>query len=204
MEFSGSKTKISRQLNLALTPKAARLMPNRAYPPGEHGPIRRRPTKLSDYKRQLLEKQRLRAQYNLSERQMRNYVRKAVRKKGNTADNLIQLLETRIDALISRAGFARTINAARQYISHRHIVVDGKWVNIPSQRIRLGETVSVKEKSRDLPCFVEAREEMVRATMPYLVRDPKTMSVKLLYLPSREEVVAISCEIPLVIEFYSR
>ncbi len=203
MNLSGSKTKLSRQLNLALTPKAARWMRIRPYPPGEHGAVQKRSRKLSDYKRQLLEKQRLRAQYNISERQMRNYVRKAIQTRGNPVDNLIHVLETRLDAVVFHAGFARTINAARQYVSHRHILVNGRWVNIPSQQVQVSETVSVKAKSQALPCFVEAKEEIVGPAPPYLERDAETMSLKLLYLPPREEV-PVSCDMPLVIEYYAR
>jgi small subunit ribosomal protein S4 len=203
MKLSKSKTKISRHLNLPVTPKAASVMHNRPYPPGEHGADRKSSRKISDYKRQLLEKQRLRAQYNISERQMRNYVRKAIKIRGNPVENLIHLLETRIDAIVFRAGFARTIFAARQYVSHRHILLNGQWVNIPSQQIKLGENVSVKVKSQTNISFVEAKEEIVGAAPPYLSRDTEAMSVKLLYLPPREEV-PVSCDVPLVIEFYAR
>jgi len=203
MKLKDFKIKTSRQLGLPLTPKAIRFMERRPYPPGEHGAMKRRFTKQSDYKRQLLEKQRLRAQYNIQERQMRNYVRKAVRKKGNTADNLIQMLETRLDAVVFRAGIARTIFAARQYVSHSHILLNGKWVNIPSHQVTQNEVVSVKKESRKLPCFIEAQEEMVSPPPAYLTRDKNNLSAKLLYLPKREEVT-VSGEITLVIEYYSR
>jgi small subunit ribosomal protein S4 len=158
---------------------------------------------MSDYKRQLLEKQRMRAQYNIQERQMRNYVKKAVHKKGNSTDNLIQLLETRLDSIVFRAGLAHSIYAARQYVSHRHILLNGKWVNIPSQQVKVNEVVSVKKESRNLACFIAAQEEMVNPPPPYMQRDKKNMSVKLLYQPKREEVM-VGCEMPLVIEYYSR
>ncbi len=199
----GSRTKRSRQLGLDLTPKARKIMVEKPYPPGEHGPTRRRGAKLSDYKRQLLEKQRLRAQYGIDERQMSNYVRKAIRQHGNPADNLVRMLESRLDAIVYRAGFARTVEAARQYVSHRHIMVDGRWVNLPAQQVRAGQAVAVKEKSRTLPVFVSAREEMVAAPPAYLERDAQTFTVKMLYPPRREEV-PVSCEMPLVIEYYSR
>ena len=186
-----------------MTSKAIKYLERRPYPPGEHGVFKKRSSKMSDYKRQLVEKQRLRAQYNIHERQLRNYVRNAVHKKGNAADNLIQMLETRLDSIVLRAGLARTIYAARQYVSHRHILVTGKWVNIPSRQVKVGEVVSVKKESWNLACFVAAQEEMVNPPPPYMQRDKKNMSVKLLYQPKREEVM-VSCEMPLVIEYYSR
>ncbi len=113
MKYTRPKVKLSRQLGIPLTPKAIRFMERRSYPPGEHGETKRRSAKMSDYKRQLLEKQRLHAQYNIHERQLRNYVKKATNKKGNAAENLIQILETRLDSIVLRAGLARTIYAAR-------------------------------------------------------------------------------------------
>lgn len=198
-----SRTKLSRHLGLELTPKARKIMIEKPYPPGEHGPSRRRGPKMSDYKRQLLEKQRLRAQYGIEERQMSNYVRKAIQQHGNPADNLVQLLESRLDAVVFRAGFARTVQAARQYVSHRHIMVDGRWVNLPAQQVRIGQKVSVKEKSRNLPVFVSAREELVAHPPAYLQRDADNMAVQMLYPPRREEV-PVSCEMLMVIEYYSR
>ncbi|RJQ65888.1 MAG: 30S ribosomal protein S4 [Desulfobacteraceae bacterium] len=198
-----SRTKLSRRLGIDLTPKARKIMAEKPYPPGEHGPAQKRRAKVSDYKLQLMEKQRLRAQYGLEERQMGNYVRKAIQQHGNPADNLVRLLESRLDAIVYRAGFARTVEAARQYVSHRHIMVDGRWVNLPSQQIRLGQTVSVKEKSRALPVFISAKEEMVAQPPGYLQRNAEDMSVQMLYTPNRAEV-PVSCEMLLVIEYYSR
>jgi small subunit ribosomal protein S4 len=203
MKYKGPKIKISRQLGLALTAKAVRYMERRPHPPGEHGPLKRRASKISDYKRQLLEKQRLKAQYHLHERQLRNYVRKAARKKENTENALIQLLETRLDAVVLRAGFARSMHAARQYVSHGHIMVNGKWVNNSSRAVRPSEIVSVRPKSTSLACFEAAREEMVVAPPAYLSRSNEEMTVKLEHLPVREEV-PVSCTVPLVIEYYSR
>jgi small subunit ribosomal protein S4 len=198
-----SRTKLSRRLGLALTPKARKIMEDKSYPPGEHGPSRGRRSKPSDYKLQLLEKQRLRAQYGLDERQMSAYVHQAIRKQGNPADNLVRLLESRLDALVFRAGFARTMEAARQYVSHRHITVDGKPVSLPANGVKTGQIVEVKQKSRSLPVFISAREEMVGPTPVYLKRDAETMAVQMLYPPQREEV-PVSCEMKLVIEYYSR
>lgn len=203
MKYTGPRVKLSRQLGLPLTPKSNRFMERRPYPPGEHGEKKMRRSKTSDYKKHLMEKQRLRAQYNLHERQLRNAVQKAVHESGNTEDRIIQKLETRLDAFVMRAGLARTIYAARQYVLHRHILVNGRWVNIPSQKVKVEDEVTVKEKSRKLPCFVEAAEEMINPPPPYIERTSETMTARLLRMPTREEV-PVSCDMPLVIEYYSR
>lgn len=202
MKYTGPKVRLSRRLGIPLTPKAARIMERKPHPPGQHGPSQQyRRGRMSDYKRQLLEKQRLRAQYNISERQMRNYFRKAERAVGNTANRLIQLLETRLDAVVNRGGLAPTIYAARQFVSHGHIMVNGRRVNIASYQVKVGDVVSVKNKSRQIPAIVDAVESA--SPPPYLEFSPDDMSVKLLYLPDREEVPVIG-EVHLVIEFYSR
>ncbi len=202
MKFTGSKVKLSRALGTSLTPKADRYMDRKPYPPGQHGKmqqIRRR--KMSPYKIQLMEKQRLRSQYNIHERQMRNYYKKASR-KGDMNNTIVQLLESRLDAIVLRGGLARTIYAARQYVNHGHVQVNGRKVDIPSYQLKPNDVVTVKNGSRNLECFVFAQES-VGAIPPYLERDKKNFSVKYLYVPPREEVPVI-CEVPLVIEFYSR
>ncbi len=203
MNTRGAKIRLSRQLGIAITPKAGKALERRPHPPGQHGGTKDR-IKGSDYKRHLLEKQRLRAQYNIEEKRMRNYVKTAMRGTGNPVDSLVRLLETRLDAIVYRAGLARTVYAAQQFISHGHILVNGKKVNIPSQRLAANDLVMVKEESRRLVPFVEAAAEMVaRVTVPYLDRSREEMSAKLLYVPKLEEVPLL-CEMSLVIEFYSR
>lgn len=202
MNYTGPKVRRARALGIALTPKAAKIMERRNYPPGQHGPAKRHQrSKMSDYKKQLLEKQRLRAQYNIHERQMRNYFRKAVRKTGNTADNLVQMLESRLDAIIYRGGLARTIYAARQYVTHRHVTVNGQLVNIPSYLIQPGDVVAIKAKSQPLPCFNEALEGA--NPPPYLILEPDKYAIQLRYLPERDEVPII-CEMVQVIEYYAQ
>src|SRR5829696_7914092 len=147
----GPKVKIARALGLALTPKAGRIMERRPNPPGQHGAAQRR--KVSDYKKQLLEKQRLRAQYNISERQLRNAFVEAGRQPGNTGIRLLQLLEMRLDATVLRAGFVRTIYAARQAVTHGHVQVNGRKVDRPSRRLRPGDVVALSERSKDLAAF---------------------------------------------------
>ena len=199
MKFNGPKVRLSRKLGVALSDKAQRVMERKNYPPGMHGMKRRR--RQSNYGRQLLEKQRLRYQYNISERQMRNYFDKASRMKGVAGDNLVGLLESRLDALVLRSGFAPTIFAARQFVSHGHIHVNGRKVNIPSYQVREGDVFEVREKSRKLRCFNEPRGS---ASVPsYLSVDDSGYQATYTSRPGRDEVPVV-CEVPLVIEFYSR
>jgi small subunit ribosomal protein S4 len=198
--YTGPKVRLSRKLGIAMTPKAGKLMERKPNPPGQHGGNKRR-AKVSDYGKQLFEKQRLRLQYNVHERQLRRYVDKAQRSLGNTGEILVQLLEARLDAVIYRAGLARSIYAARQYVTHGHIQVNGKPVDIASYHVKVNDTITVREKSRKLTCFQEA----IRTSAPpaYLEVSKSNLSVKMLYVPPREEVPII-CEIPLVVEYYSR
>jgi small subunit ribosomal protein S4 len=200
MKYNGPKVKLSRKLGFAITPKARKIMDRKGHPPGQHGNSRRRP-KLSDYAKQLIEKQKLRLQYNVHERQMSNYMKKATRTVGNTGDILVQLLETRLDSLVFRAGLARSIYAARQYVRHGHVLVNGKKVDIPSYQVQPNDVIAIKEKSRK----VEAIQEAIRssAAPPYLEVSKADFSAKFLYQPPREEVNVV-CDVPLVIEYYSR
>lgn len=200
---SKAKVKLSRQPGIPLTTKAIKFLERRPYPPGEHGDKRQRSARMSDHKRQLMEKQRLRSQYDLDEKQMRTQIRKASSRPGDSTDNIIQAFETRLDTMVFRAGLARSIYAARQYVVHRHILLNGKWVGRPSHRVRVGDVVSVKAKSRKLPSFMAAAEEMGSQPPPYLARSRKEMSATLMHLPTREEV-PVSCLIDHVIEYYSR
>jgi small subunit ribosomal protein S4 len=195
----GPKVKLARQLGIALTPKAARVMERRPNPPGQHGASPRR--KVSGYKKQLVEKQRLRAQYNISERQLSNAFAQAIRQSGNTGVRLLQLLELRLDAVVLRAGFVRTIYAARQAVSHGHIRVNGQKVDRPSRRLKPGDVVSLAEKSRDLVAFTGPLE--VARPPAYLELDREKRSVQVREVPEREQI-PVQCEASLVIEYYSR
>lgn len=199
MKFTGPKVKKSRSLGIALTPKAGRIMERRPDPPGQHGAVKRK--KKSDYANQLLEKQRLRFQYNIHERQMQNYMKKASGLSGNTGINLMQILERRLDAFVLRAGFAKTIYAARQYVRHRHILVNGRRVDIPSYLLSPNDVVSVRPQSRKLECFHEALR-LGRAPA-YINLSKPEMSAQLLYLPQREEIPVI-CNVNFVVEYYNR
>ncbi|MCA9979766.1 MAG: 30S ribosomal protein S4 [Anaerolineales bacterium] len=202
MKYTGPKVKLSRRLGIPLTDKAARIMERRQYPPGQHGPAKQyRRGRQSAYERQLLEKQRLRGQYNIHEKQMRNYYRKAVKKQGNTVDNLVGMLESRLDAFVLRAGFAPTIYAARQLVSHRHVQVNGKRVNIASYQLSEGDQVSIRSKSQRIPLIADAVENARPPMYINMAKDSFTASF--LYVPTREEV-PIVCEVAQVIEYYSR
>jgi small subunit ribosomal protein S4 len=200
MKYNGPKVKISRKLGFAVTPKSRKYLDKKPAPPGQHGASKKR-AKLSDYAKQLLEKQRLRLQYNLHERQMTNYIAKAARIQGNKVDILVQLLEQRLDSLVFRSGLARSMYAARQYVRHGHVTLNGKKVDMPAYAVQPNDVIAIREKSRK----VEAIQEAIRsaAPPPYLDMSKADYSVKFLYLPTREEVPVV-CEVPLVIEYYSR
>jgi small subunit ribosomal protein S4 len=195
----GPKVRLARQLGIALTPKAARVMERRPNPPGQHGATPRR--KVSGYKKQLVEKQRLRAQYNIGERQMQNTFAEAIRRTGNTGVRLLQLLEMRLDAVVLRGGFVRTIYAARQAVTHGHLKVNGQKVDRPSYRLKPGDTVSLADKSRDMVAFAGPLE--VARPPAYLDLDKEKRSIRVREIPEREQI-PVQCELSLVIEYYSR
>ncbi len=191
--------KLSRALGIALTTKAARYLEKRSYPPGQHGKNKRRSQ--SNYRKQLLEKQRLKAQYNITERQLRNYYDEASRSKGSSGLNLLLLLEARLDVCVLRAGFAPTIYAARQMVSHRHITVDGKIVNKPGYSVDVGSVIS--------PSLRGKKHQLVASTFGGAVR-PAFVSANIEALtvykerqPERPEIPVI-CDEHLVVEYYSR
>ena len=200
MNQTGPKVRLSRRLGIGLTPKGQAALEKRPGPPGEHSGMRRR-SQVSGYGKQLLEKQRLRHQYNIHERQMRNYYKKAARQTGSTGDNLLRLLECRLDALVYRSGLARTIYAARQFVTHGHIEVDGARVDVPSYSVRVGQVVSVKEKALQLTCFQEGPG--LTSAPTYLVPTASQYSFTKHREPASEEIPVI-CDIRQVVEFYSR
>ena len=195
----GPKVKIARALGIALTPKAARIMERRPNPPGQHGAVTRR--KVSDYKKHLVEKQRLRAQYNVSERQLRNAFAEATRQPGNPGVRLLQLLEMRLDAVVLRAGFVRSIYAARQAVTHGHVLVNARKVDRPSYRLRPGDTVALSARSRDMPAFTVPLEN---ARPPaYLQLDRERRQARVAEIPEREQI-PVQSELSLIVEYYSR
>jgi len=176
-------------------------MEKKPHPPGAHGQTQNFRRKLSDYKRQLVEKQKLRAQYNIHERQLRNYFHKALKVSGNTGENLLHMLELRLDVVVLRSGLARTIYAARQYVSHKHILVNGKPVNIASYGTKVGDVITIKPKSQKLACFREAIDDA--QAISYLALDKNNLTITVVALPQRAEI-PILCDLPQVVEFYSR
>lgn len=202
---SRRQVRLSRSLGIALTPKAERYFEKRPYGPGEHGRARRRQD--SDYAVRLKEKQRLRAQYGIREAQMRRAFEEALRMEGVTGSNLVRHLEQRLDALVLRSGFARTIAQARQFVVHRHIMVDGKIVDRPSFRVRPGQTIQVKPKSQTTTPFEIAAQGVHRDVLPavpgYLDVDLDRLRSTLTRLPERSEIPVV-CEDQLVVEYYSR
>ena len=200
MSYHGPKVKLARRFGVAWTPKAERILARRPNPPGQHGSSRR-PRHESIYKRQLTQKQLLRSQYNIREKQMRRYYLKAIKSRGNNEERLLQLLETRLDALVLRAGFAQTIYAARQYVSHGHILVNGKRVNIPSYSVKPGDEIQVKQKSR---AALQTQVTQPPAAQPaYLGTHQEDFTVQLVRMPIAHEIPIIG-DVKQVIEFYSR
>ncbi len=201
---SRSKTRLSRALGVPLTPKAARYLEKRPYAPGEHGRTKRRAD--SDYAVRLREKQRLRAQYGIREKQLRIAFNEARRTEGLTGENLVELLEMRLDALVLRAGFARTTAQARQQVVHRHILVDGAIVDRPSFRVKPGQVIHVKERSESLEPFQVAaaggHAEVLPPVPGYLEVELDKLQARLLRRPKRAEV-PVTCDVQLVVEYYA-
>jgi small subunit ribosomal protein S4 len=199
-----SKTRLSRSLGLALTPKAARYLEKRPYAPGEHGRTKRKAD--SDYAVRLREKQRLRAQYGIREKQLKIAFEEARRAKGLTGENLVELLEMRLDALVLRAGFARTTAQARQFVVHRHILVDGQIVDRPSFRVKPGQLIHVKERSEGTEPFQVAAAgghvDVLPKVPGYLDVEIDKLRARLERRPKRAEV-PVTCEVQLVVEYYA-
>jgi small subunit ribosomal protein S4 len=202
---SRRQVRASRALGIALTPKAVKYFEKRPYPPGEHGRARRRTE--SDYAVRLKEKQRLRAQYGLREVQIQRVFEEARREPGLTGESLVELLEMRLDALVLRSGFARTIAQARQAVVHRHILVDGKLVDRPSFRVKPGQVIQVKPKSQVMTPFQVAAAGAHRDVLPtvpaYLDVQVEKLRAELVRRPKRDEV-PVTCDVQLVVEYYSR
>jgi len=199
-----SKTRLSRALGIALTPKAAKYLEKRPYAPGQHGRTKRKTD--SDFAVRLREKQRLRAQYGIREAQLRKTFNDAKRTEGLTGENLVELLEMRLDSLVLRAGFARTMAQARQMVVHRHILVDGQRLDRPSARVKVGQMIHVAPKSETTEPFqVAAAGGHVDVLPPvpgYLSVELDKLQAVLLRRPKRAEV-PITCEVQLVVEYYA-
>ena len=199
-----AKYKIDRRLGENIWGRPKSPVNNREYGPGQHG--QRRRGKLSDFGIQLRAKQKLKGYYaNITEKQFKGIYKEATRVKGDTSENLIGLLERRLDALVYRAKFVPTVFAARQFINHGHIKVNGRRTNIPSYRLKIGDVVEIKEKSRDLAIVLEAAQSPERDVPDYVDVDFKKMTATVNRIPVLADVpYPVQMEPNLVVEFYSR
>lgn len=197
--YTGPSWKLSRRLGISLSGTGKELE-KRPYAPGQHGPNQRR--KLSEYGLQLQEKQKLRHMYGVNERQFRNLFDKAGKMPGKHGENFMILLESRLDNVVYRLGLARTRRQARQLVNHGHIMVDGSRVDIPSYRVAPGQTITLREKSRNLEIVKEAIE--VNNFVPDFVSfDADKLEGTFTRMPERSELPAEINE-SLIVEFYSR
>ncbi len=197
-----AKYKIDRRMGENIWGRAKSPVNSREYGPGQHG--QRRKGKLSDFGIQLRAKQKLKGYYgNISEKQFRRYYDEAVRRKGDTGENLVGILECRLDALVYRAKFVPTVFAARQFVNHGHVLVNGKRCNIPSRLLQAGDVVEIREKARNIPMVLEAAQSPERDHPEYVSVDGhKATYVR---VPNLDEVpYPVIMEPNLVVEFYSR
>jgi small subunit ribosomal protein S4 len=199
-----AKHKIDRRLGQNIWGRPKSPVNRREYGPGQHG--QRRKGKLSDFGTQLRAKQKVKGYYgNISEKQFRRYYHEAVRIKGDSGENLIGLLERRLDAVVYRAKFVATVFAARQFVNHGHVKVNGRRVNIASFQVKVGDVVEVKEASRQLAFVLEATQLAERDTPDYVEVDHTKMTAKFVRVPTLADVpYPVQMEPSLVIEFYSR
>ncbi len=199
-----SKHKVDRRLKVNLWGRPKSPFNTRAYPPGQHGQTKS--SKPSDYGIQLQAKQKLKCYYgNMNERQFRNMYRRAIMKKGDTAENLIGLLERRLDAVIYRSKLSNTIFSSRQLINHGHVKVNGKKVNISSYQVKEEDSIEIRDKSKQLALIDIALANKEREVPEYLQLDEKNKKVKFVRIPKFEEVpYPVVMEPNLVIEYYSR
>jgi small subunit ribosomal protein S4 len=198
-----AKYKLDRRMGENIWGRPKSPINQRSYGPGQHG--QRRKSKVSDFGLQLRAKQKLKGYYgNLTEKQFSRTYQEAARRKGNSSENLIALLESRLDAVVYRAKFTPTVFSARQFVNHGHVQVNGKRVNIASYRVKPGDIVTVRERSRNMALVLEALQLAERDTPDYLEVDPKGMSAKFIRMPELAEVpYPVKMEPNLVVEFYA-
>ena len=196
--YRGPRLRITRRLGTDL-PGLTRKVADRPYPPGQHGQGRQ---KFSEFKKQLYEKQKLRYNYGISEKQLRNLFKEAIRSKDPAGKVLLRLLESRLDNVVFRLGLAPTIPAARQFVTHGHILVDGRKTDRPSYRVKPGQEISVRPKSRNLVSVQESVASPQLRMPTYLTFDSKTLTGTMTAVPDREDV-PVQVEEQLVVEYYS-
>lgn len=197
--YIGPKTKIARKFKEPIY-GPDKYLEKKNYPPGQHGNSRRR-SKQSEYGMQLAEKQKAKYTYGILERQFRNVFERAAKKKGVTGEILLQLIEARLDNVVYRLGIAPTRSAARQLVSHRHILVNGVLSNVPSYSLRPGDIISVREKSKSLEAITNSLVN--RTTYSWLEWDEERMSGKFMNFPEREDIPETIKE-QLIVELYSK
>ena len=201
---SSAKYKLDRRMGENIWGRPSSPVNKRSYGPGQHG--QRRKGKMSDFGTQLRAKQKLKGYYaNITEKQFRRYYAEAIRLRGDSGENLIGLLERRLDAVVYRAKFVPTPFAARQFVNHGHIKVNGRRVNIPSYQVKAGDVIEVKEASRQLEIVVVASQLAERDVPDYIEVDHHKMTARVTRIPGLTEVpYPVQMEPNLVIEFYSR
>ena len=200
--YTGPKSRISRRYGVALY-GPSKSLERKNYPPGMHGPKGSR-RKQSDYATALAEKQKLRYQYGLMERQFRRYFETALRKRGVTGETLLQMLETRLDNIVYRLGFANSRGSARQLVAHGHVTVNNRKVNVSSYNLKAGDVIAIKDKPGSRRLVTRNLElTQIQPVPDWLVADKDQFQGKLMRIPSREEIAPIVNE-QLVVELYSR
>ena len=199
-----AKKKISRKLGVSLWGQDKDPYLKRNYKPGQHGAGLK--SRTTDYGNQLKAKQKLKFYYgNISEKQFRNTFKLADRSKGDMSENFIGLLERRLDVVVYRANFVPTVFAARQFVNHKHVMVNGQIINIPSYKVKAGDVIEVRSKSKELNIVLESIQKMERDIPSYLDLDKDKKSVKYISVPQFSEVpYATQMEPHLIVEFYSR
>ncbi|MBI3516111.1 MAG: 30S ribosomal protein S4 [Proteobacteria bacterium] len=198
-----SKYKINRRLNVNLWGRPKSPLNKREYGPGQHGQRRKKP---SDFGTQLMAKQKLKGYYgNIGERQFRKLYEEAARRRGDTGENLVGLLERRLDAVVYRMKLAPTVFASRQFVNHGHVTVNGKRVNISSYLVKDNDVIEVKQKSKQLAIVIEASQSSERDVPDYVEIDHQAMKGKFIRAPKLADVpYPVAMEPNLVVEFYSR
>ena len=199
--YTGPKTKKSRRVGVRLFPKDEKILTKRNFPPGMHSQARRR---ISEFGQQLLEKQKTKWLYGILERQFRRYYQRAAKQKGRTGQLLLQYLESRLDNVVYRLGFASTRPQARQMVSHGFFEVNGKKINIPSYEVKVGDVISVRKSKQNSKLIQVQKAKLAKYKTPeWLQLDAKTLSGKMLSLPT-EDSADVTINPQLIVEYYSR
>jgi small subunit ribosomal protein S4 len=201
--YTGPRLRLVRRFGQQLPGLTRKGEGARQNPPGQHGQQAGRRGRASDYRLRLLEKQKLRFNYGLGERQLRSYFRAAAQRKGNTGENLLAMLESRLDNVVFRIGFAPTVAAARQLVSHGHVQVNAHRVDIPSYLCRPGDVITLRERSRQHPVVTETLQDPSLSLPDYLDYDGEKLAATVKRAPERADI-PLEVQENFVVEFYSR